>query len=125
MWCCVCVRSCTNVLVTQGASADGTVLIGDNDDASKRHGLVTHFEAADHDSGTTRQIFDFETSRLLGEIPQPSHTYSTISHGNEHGVVIAETTHGGLEVLSQPRTGKIMDYGSLIVTTLQRATTAR
>ena len=116
------------------------------------HGLVTRFGAADHPEGSTRKIYDFETGRELGEIPQPAHTFSTISHSNEHGVVIAgmcllqrlrywrsltidsldgfaETTQGGLAALNQVgkdhTNGTIMDYGSLIVTTLQRASTAR
>ena len=43
--------------------------------------------------------------------------------------MIGETTHGGLEELSNfgkdYRNGTIMDYGSLIWVTLQRAATAR
>ena len=39
--------------------------------------------------------------KYTGEIPQPARTWSTISHANEHGVVIAETTQGGLAALNQ------------------------
>jgi dipeptidase len=114
--------SCTNVLVTPGASKDGTALIGDNDDSSGRHGLVTHFDGGNHKPGSMRQIWDFEQGKYLGEIPQPAQTFSTISHANEKGVVVAETTHGGLSKL---KGSGMLDYGSLIVTTLQRASTAR
>ena len=120
----VCLRACSNILVTRGASADGTALVGDNDDSAKRHGLVTHFPAQDHTPGDVREIWDFEKGTLNGVIPQPNHTYNVMSHGNEHGVVIAETTHGGIGSLAAGK-GTILDYGSLIMTTLQRARTAR
>jgi dipeptidase len=123
------VFACSNILVTPGASADGTAMVGDNDDASSRHGLVTHFDAGDWPAGTKRPVYDFESSRYLGEIDQPEKTFSTISHANEKGVVIAETTQGGLRALSQRgkdyRNGTVLDYGSLIIATLQRAGTAR
>ena len=47
-----------------------------------------------------------------------------VGNGNEHGLVIGESTFGGVEALAdQP--GAIVDYGSLIYLTLQRAKTAR
>ena len=45
-------------------------------------------------------IANFETGVLTGVIPEPNHTYNVMSHGNEHGVVIAETTHGGIAKLA-------------------------
>ena len=80
---------CSNILVTPGSSVDGNALIGDNDDSSKRHGLVTRFAAADHAPGEMREIWDFDGATLNGLIPQPAHTWNTISHANEWGVVIA------------------------------------
>lgn len=44
---------------------------------------------------------------------------------NELGVVIAESTMGGMAELSASNEKKILDYGSLITATLQRATSAR
>ena len=92
---------CSNILVTPSASADGSAMIGDNDDSAGRHGLVTRFEAKDHAPGDMRAVWSFETGRLLGEIPQPRRTYNVIGHANEMGVVMGETTHGGLQVLDQ------------------------
>ena len=43
---------------------------------------------------------------------------------NEHQLAIGETTFGGRSELSS-QSGAIMDYGSLIYVTLQRAKTAR
>ena len=65
----------------------------------------------------------------LGEIPEASSTYNVIGNGNCQGLVIGETTLGGLSELSNVgkdhRNGTIIDYGQLIWVTLQRAATAR
>ncbi len=51
-------------------------------------------------------------------------TFNVVGNGNEHGLVIGESTFGGVEALAdQP--GAIVDYGSLIYLTLQRSKTAR
>ena len=47
-----------------------------------------------------------------------------VCYVNEYGLCIGESTFGGLELLSK-QTGAIVDYGSLIWITLQRAKTAR
>ena len=69
-----------------------------------------------------RKIVEWDTGKPLGEIPEVPHTYATIGNMNEHGLAIAESTWGGREELAG--TG-IIDYGSLIYVTLQRAKTAR
>lgn len=51
-------------------------------------------------------------------------TYNVVGNGNEHGLVIGESTFGGVPQLAQ-QAGAIMDYGSLIYVTLQRSKTAR
>ena len=60
----------------------------------------------------------------LGEIPQVETTYNVVGNANERGLVIGESTFGGVEELSAQQ-GAIIDYGSLIYLTLQRAETAR
>lgn len=51
-------------------------------------------------------------------------TYNVVGNVNEYGLCITESTWGGIaELASQP--GAILDYGSLIYITLQRATSAR
>ena len=59
----------------------------------------------------------------MGSIAQVPHTYKTVGNMNEHQLIIAETTWGGREELLD--TTAVMDYGSLIYVTLQRARTAR
>ena len=65
----------------------------------------------------------------LGSIPQPAKTYNVMGNANCQGVVIGETTLGGLSELSNVgkdyRNGTILDYGQLIYITLQRAASAR
>jgi dipeptidase len=60
----------------------------------------------------------------LGEIPQVNKTFNVIGNGNCQGLVIGESTFGGVEQLSK-QSGAIIDYGSMIYLTLQRASTAR
>lgn len=60
----------------------------------------------------------------MGEIPQVNQTFNVIGNGNERGLVIGESTFGGVEPLAK-QTGAIIDYGSMIYLTLQRASTAR
>ena len=69
------------------------------------------------------RVYDWDSGRYLGEIPQAAQTYATIGNMNEHSLIIAETTFGGREELADP--AGLMDYGSLIYITLQRAKTAR
>jgi dipeptidase len=47
-----------------------------------------------------------------------------VGNVNEHGLCIGESTFGGVNILSN-QDGAILDYGSLIYLTLQRAKTAR
>jgi len=46
-----------------------------------------------------------------------------VGNVNEHGLIIGETTFGGLASLDGHGSTGIMDYGSLIWVTLQRAKT--
>jgi dipeptidase len=68
-------------------------------------------------------IYEWDTGKYLGKIKQAEKTYSVIGNMNEHQLAIAETTFGGRPELVD--TTGIMDYGSLIYVTLQRAKTAR
>jgi hypothetical protein len=62
--------------------------------------------------------------KYLGKIPQVKETYNVVGNGNEYGLVIGESTFGGVSTLAnQP--GAVIDYGSLIYLTLQRTKTAR
>jgi dipeptidase len=117
-------NGCTNFLVTKGASTDGSTLITYAADSHTLYGELYFQPAKDYPAGAMRDIYEWDTGKFLGKIPQPSHTYSVVGNINEFQVAIGETTFGGREELGK-QTGAIMDYGSLIYVALQRAKTAR
>ncbi len=61
--------------------------------------------------------------KVHGKNQTGAHTYSVVGNMNEHQLAIGETTYGGIEGLVD--TTGIIDYGSLIYITLQRAKNAR
>ena len=116
-------NTCTNVIVTRGASRDGSVLVSYAADSHYLFGELYYKPAADWKPGTMLPVYDWDTNRYLGEIEQVPHTYQTVGNMNEHQLIITETTWGGRPELEDKRGG--IDYGSLIYITLQRAKTAR
>jgi dipeptidase len=117
-------NGCTNFLVTRGASTDGSTMITYAADSHTLYGELYFQPAMDHPEGAMRDIYEWDTGKYLGKIPQPAHTYSVVGNMNEFQLAIAETTFGGRSELST-QNGAIMDYGSLIYVALQRAKTAR
>ncbi len=115
--------ACTNFLVTKGASVNGSVMISYAADSHVLYGELYHRPAADWPKGSMAEINEWDTGKYLGKIPQVNHTYSVIGNMNEHQLAIGETTYGGRHELQNP--SAIMDYGSLMYVTLQRAKTAR
>lgn len=115
--------ACTNVIVTKGASADGSNIVSYAADSHGLFGELYFHPAADWKAGSKLKIYDWDSGRYLGEIAQVPHTYKTVGNMNEHQLIIAETTFGGRSEL-EDKTGGI-DYGSLIYIALQRCKTAR
>ncbi|MBI9055420.1 MAG: C69 family dipeptidase [Bacteroidales bacterium] len=116
-------RACTNFLITKGASIDNSVLTSYACDSHDIYGELYFWPAKDHPVGSSVRIVDWITGKYLGNIPQISHTYRVIGNMNEHQLVVTESTWGGREELTDS-TG-IIDIGSLIYLTLQRAKDAR
>ena len=115
--------ACTNLIVGKAASADGSVIVSYSADSYGMYGYLCHYPAAVHAEGTWREVYDWETGRYTGRIPEAAQTYNVIGNINEYQVTIAETTFGGREELVNPE--GIIDYGSLIYIALQRSKTAR
>ncbi len=115
--------ACTNLIVTPGASTDGSTLVSYSADSYGMFGHLCHYPAAVNPKGTLRPIHDWDTGKFLGNIAEAERTYNVIGNINEHQVTIAETTFTGREELID--TTGVMDYGSLIYVGLQRARTAR
>lgn len=115
--------ACSNLIVGKKASVDGSVMVSYNADDYGMFGLLCHYPAGTHPKGTMRQIYDWDSGVYHGEIEEAPVTYNVIGNINEFQLSIGETTYGGREEMVDS-TG-ILDYGSLIYVTLQRAKTAR
>ena len=116
-------EACTNVIITKGASADGSCMVSYAADSHWLFGELYFHKAAKWKEGAMLPVYEWDTHKYLGEIPQVRNTYQTVGNMNEHQLIIGETTWGGR--WEQVDTTGIMDYGSLIYVTLQRARTAR
>lgn len=117
------VEACTNFLITKGATTDGSTMITYAADSHVLYGELYYRPAADYPEGTMVDVYEWDTGKYLGKIKQARHTYSVVGNMNEHQVSIGETTYGGKDGLVD--TTGIIDYGSLMYITLQRARTAR
>lgn len=115
--------ACTNFLAGKSATVDGSTLITYSADSYGLFGALYHYPAATYPADAMLDIREWDTGKFLGQIQQVTKTYSVIGNINEHQLCIGETTFGGREELVD--TTGIMDYGSLIYVTLQRAKTAR
>jgi dipeptidase len=117
-------NGCTNFLISRGATTDGSTMITYAADSHTLYGELYFQPAKDYPAGAMRDIYEWDTGKYLGKIPQLAHTYSVVGNMNEFQVAIGETTYGGRSELGS-QSGAIMDYGSLIYVALQRAKTAR
>ncbi|MBQ2008644.1 MAG: C69 family dipeptidase [Alistipes sp.] len=114
--------ACTNFIITRGASTDGSVMVTYAADSHALYGaLYKHNPAAKYNPMLA--VYEWDSGKYLGDIPEAQKTYATVGNMNEHSVIITETTFGGRSELRNP--SGLIDYGSLIYITLQRATTAR
>jgi len=115
--------SCTNFLITKGATIDGSCMITYSADSHTLYGELYFWPAAQYPDNTYIDINEWDTGKYLGKIKQLNQTFSVVGNMNEFQVSIGETTFTGREEL-QDTTG-LIDYGSLIYLTLQRSKTAR
>ncbi len=114
---------CTNYLITKGASVDGSTMISYAADSHVLYGELYYWAAGQYPDGTMMDVTEWDTGKYLGKIKQANRTYNVVGNMNEFQVAIGETTYGGRGELQD--TTAIIDYGSLIYLTLQRATSAR
>lgn len=118
------VSACTNFLLTRGTTKDGSTMITYSADSHVLYGELYHWPAGTWPADTLMDIYEWDTGRFLGRIPQAAQTYNVVGNMNEFQLAIGETTFGGREDL-HTQDGAILDYGSLIYITLQRARNAR
>ena len=115
--------ACTNFIVTKGASTDGSVMVTYAADSHQLYGALYYTPKGNFKPGTMLRVDEWDTGKYLGNIPQIPTTYTTVGNMNEHSLIITETTYGGRAELEEAN--GVIDYGSLIYITLQRAKTAR
>ena len=112
--------------MTPGASIDGSALISYNADSPTLYGVLYHYPATTTTANeTTQKVYDWDSGKYMGEIAVVATTYNVVGNSNEHGLIIGETTFGGVHILAWNQTGAIMDYGSLIYIALQRSKTVK
>ncbi len=116
-------EACTNFIVGKKASVDGSVICSYNADSYGAFMNLAHYPAAKHAKGDMRKIYEWDTNKYLGEIPEAEETWNVVGNINEWQVSIGETTYGGREEMVDS-TG-VIDYGSLIYIALQRSKSAR
>jgi dipeptidase len=115
--------ACTNILVTRGASKDGSTMITYAADSHTLYGELYFRPAATYAAGTMMDIVDWDGGHFRGRIPQAAQTFGVVGNMNEYQVSIGETTFGGRPEL-EDSTG-VIDYGSLMYIALQRSRSAR
>ena len=114
--------ACTSILVSRGASKDGSVMVTYSADAPFMPRLL-YVPGGTQKAGELVQVRAWEDDRLCGPVRQAAKTYSVVGLMNEHQLSLGETTTGGRRELVD-REG-MLDYDALMLLTLQRARTAR
>ena len=115
------VEACTNLLVTKGASEDGSVMLTYTCDG-EFHPHLDYTPAADYESGDSLELKDWY-GNVRGKIKQVLRTYAVVGMMNEHQLTICETTFDGREELQD--TTCFLHYWDLMELALLRAKTAR
>jgi dipeptidase len=145
--------SCTNILVTKGASTDGSVFVSHSDDGSLTDQRMIFVPARDYEPGSKRAVYfddaafgstthryvgkdrgpgyddpSLTPSKPLGYIDQVAHTHADFdgNYGimNEHQLMIGEATNG-VKFEPQPKAGERIFFSSeLTRVALERCTTA-
>lgn len=113
---------CTNLIVTKGASTDGSAFLVYTNDGEWLYRL-SNKPAADHAPGDSL-TFRSGRNNVEGKIHQVPHTYAVVGFQmNEHQLAVGETTFTGREELWNR--SKYLQYWHLMSLALERAKTAR
>lgn len=120
------VTACTQLIVTRGASLNGSNMIAYTYDSGES-AFMSIFPAQDHNPGDSLAIVDWD-GKITGKVAEPPHTYSVLGFKsvgliNEYQLALGETTFAGRKELENP--DGILNYGNLMRLTLQRAKAAR
>lgn len=114
---------CTSVVVSRGASADGSVITSWTYDVVGFMSPLHFYPGGEYEEDATLDVYSFRENTFLGTIQQARKTYKIVGNMNEKQVAITETTFTGREELGGGN--GFLDYGNLMYITLQRAGSAR
>ena len=115
-------QACTSILVSRGASSDGSVILTYSADAPFMPRLL-RVAGGTHPPGAMLEVRGWEDDEVRGKVRQAGCTYTVVGLMNEYQLSLGETTTGGRRELVD-RQGQL-DYDGLMLLTLQRAKTAR
>ena len=79
--CCLTFKAtdaCTNFIITRGASSDGSVMVSYAADSHQLYGALYKTFAGRYKPGTMLPVYDWDSGRYLGEIPQAAQTYACL-----------------------------------------------
>lgn len=114
--------ACTNIIVTKGASSDGSCYVVYTCDG-EFHPHLSFKKGGKSKEGEIVRLYNWETGKS-GSIPQAPYTYSVVGPNmNEFQVSIGETTFEGRKELFD--TTKALHYWQLMQLALERSRTAR
>ena len=81
-------EACSNFIVGKKASVDGSVMCSYSADDYGMFQYLCHYPAAKHAKGEMRKIYDWDTNKYHGEIPEAAETYSVIGKGGAESAKI-------------------------------------
>ena len=133
-------QACTSMLVTRGASADGSVMITYTADSAGYYPILEVWPAIYHPEGAVIVIpaTANRPANVIRQVPRTNHVIGVVRNQfindpgeywtkqgfiNEHQLAITESTFTGRRELANPQ--GLINYPMLITLALQRASTAR
>lgn len=116
------IADCTNVLVSKGASKDGSTMITYSADGSFAPRLLL-VKAQKYKVGEMVDVMGWEDYEVRGQVKAVGESYAVVGLINQFQVSIGETTTGGRRELYNKE--GMLDYDGLMFLALKRAKTAR
>ena len=113
---------CTNVLVSKGATKDGSTMITYSADGSFTPRLLL-VPAKNYKADEMIDVMGWEDFEIRGQVKAVGQEYQVVGLINQYQVSIGETTTGGRRELYNKE--GMMDYDGLMFLALRRSKTAR
>ena len=93
--------ACTNLLVSKGASKDGSVMVSYAADSHTRFGTLVFMPSGRHKAGEMIEVREWGKERFLGYIPQVPYTYNVIGNMNTSCLLANPLGEDSLNLLTQ------------------------